>query len=106
MIFTLPMDAKSVITRPSGGQKLPGPGFHEITGLAWSGRGKITKVEISVDGGTTWKPAQIQDPVHSKAFTRFRLPWTWDGKETKIVSRCWDDTGYRAHGTNSWRRGA
>jgi sulfane dehydrogenase subunit SoxC len=95
MIFTLPMDAKSVITRPSGGQKLPGPGFHEITGLAWSGRGKITKVEISVNGGTTWKPAQIQDPVHSKAFTRFRLPWTWDGKETKIVSRCWDDTGYQ-----------
>jgi sulfane dehydrogenase subunit SoxC len=110
MIFTLPMDAKSVITRPSGGQKLTGPGFHEITGLAWSGRGKITKVEVSVDGGATWKPAQLQDPVYSKAFTRFRLPWTWDGKESKLVSRCWDETGYQqptrdelvaARGTNS-----
>ena len=95
MIFTLPMDAKSVITRPSGGQKLAGAGFHEITGLAWSGRGKITKVEISLDGGTTWKPAQLQDPVYSKAFTRFRMPWTWDGKEASVVSRCWDDSGYQ-----------
>ena len=95
MIFTLPMDAKSVITRPSGGQKLAGPGFHEITGLAWSGRGKITKVEVSADGGATWKPAQLQEPVHSKAFTRFRLPWTWDGAEAKLVSRCQDDTGYQ-----------
>ncbi len=95
MIFTLPMDAKSVVTRPSGGQKLTGPGFHEITGLAWSGRGKIAKVEVSVDGGATWKPAQLQDPIYSKAFTRFRLPWTWDGKEARIVSRCWDDTGYQ-----------
>ena len=95
MIFTLPMDAKSVVTRPSGGQKLTGPGFHEITGLAWSGRGKIAKVEVSVDGGATWKPAQLQDPIYSKAFTRFRLPWAWDGKEARIVSRCWDDTGYQ-----------
>ncbi len=95
MIFTLPMDAKSVITRPSGGQKLAGPGFQEITGLAWSGRGKITKVEISVDGGTTWKQAQLQDPVYSKAFTRFRMPWTWDGKEASIVSRCQDESGYQ-----------
>ena len=95
MIFTLPMDAKSVITRPSGGQKLAGPCFHEITGLAWSGRGKIVKVEVSVDGGATWKPAQLQDPVYSKAFTRFRMPWTWDGKEASIVSRSWDDTGYQ-----------
>ena len=95
MIFTLPMDGKSVITRPSGGQKLAGPGFHEITGLAWSGRGKIVKVEVSVDAGATWKPAQLQDPVYSKAFTRFRMPWTWDGKEAGIVSRCWDETGYQ-----------
>ncbi|MBM3794190.1 MAG: sulfite dehydrogenase [Acidobacteria bacterium] len=95
MIFTLPMDAKSVITRPSGGQKLKGPGALEITGLAWSGRGKITKVEVSTDGGATWKPAQLQDPVLTKAFTRFRLPWTWDGTEVQLVSRCWDETGYQ-----------
>lgn len=110
MIFTYAMDAKSVITRPSGGQKLAGPGFHEITGLAWSGRGKITKVEVSTDGGASWKAAQLQEPIFRMAFTRFRLPWTWDGKETQLVSRCWDETGYQqptreeliaARGTNS-----
>lgn len=95
MIFTLPMDAKSVITRPSGGQKMKGPGAYEITGLAWSGRGKITKVEVSTDGGATWKPALLQDPVLTKAFTRFRLPWTWDGTEVQLVSRCWDESGYQ-----------
>ncbi len=93
-IFTFEMDAKSVITYPSGGHKLTGPGAYEISGLAWSGRGKITKVEISVDGGTVWQPAQLQDPVLSKAFTRFRLPWKWDGKETTIVSRSTDESGY------------
>ncbi|MFN7921375.1 MAG: sulfite dehydrogenase [Bryobacteraceae bacterium] len=93
-MFTFELDAKSVITRPSGGQKLAGPGFHEITGLAWSGRGKITRVEVSTDGGATWQPAQLQEPVLSKAFTRFRFPWKWDGKETVLVSRCSDETGY------------
>ena len=93
-IFTFPMDAKSVITRPSGGHKLAGPGFHEIRGLAWSGRGRIRKVEVSTDGGATWKEAQLQDPVLPKAFTPFRLGWNWDGKEGLLVSRCTDDTGY------------
>src|SRR5690606_2515682 len=69
--FTYVMDAKSVITYPSGGQKLKGQGFHEISGLAWSGRGKITRVEVSTDGGETWEDAELQEPVRSMALTRF-----------------------------------
>jgi sulfane dehydrogenase subunit SoxC len=92
-IFTFEMDAKSVITRPSGGQRI-GPGFVEITGLAWSGRGRITSAEVSTDGGANWLQAQLQEPVLPKAFTRFRLPWKWDGTETVLVSRCQDETGY------------
>ena len=73
------MDAKSVITFPSGEMKLPGPGFYEITGLAWSGRGKIARVEISTDGGQTWSLASLQDPVLPISQTRFRFPWIWTG---------------------------
>ena len=62
-IFTFTMEAKSVITFPSGEMRLPGAGFYEITGLAWSGRGKIARVEISTDGGKTWSLAALQDPV-------------------------------------------
>ncbi|UVT17763.1 MAG: sulfite dehydrogenase [Nitrospira sp.] len=91
--FTLFMDAKSVITKPSGQQQLH-PGFHEIQGLAWSGRGRITTVEVSVDAGRTWRAARLQEPVLPKCHTRFRLPWRWDGQETIIQSRCTDDTGY------------
>jgi sulfane dehydrogenase subunit SoxC len=92
--FTFVMEAKSVITRPAGGQQLSGPGFYEITGLAWSGRGRITKTEVSADGGKTWQQAQLQEPILPKALTRFRLPWWWDGKETSLQSRCTDETGY------------
>jgi len=92
--FSLIMEAKSVITKPSGQQQLR-PGFHEIQGLAWSGRGRITTVEVSVDAGRTWRPAQLQEPVLPKCHTRFRFPWTWDGQETIIQSRCLDETGYQ-----------
>ncbi len=92
--FTFVMEAKSVITRPTGGQKLPSPGFYEITGLAWSGRGRITRVEVSTNGGASWGDAQLNEPVLSKALTRFCLPWSWDGKETSLQSRCTDETGY------------
>ena len=93
-IFTFEMDAKSVITSPSGGHSINGAGFHEISGLAWSGRGKITSVDVSTDGGETWTEATLQNPVYSRAFTRFRLPWRWDGEECVLQSRCWDETGY------------
>ena len=92
--FTFVMDAKSVVTFPSAGQKLSAPGFYEITGLAWSGRGRIERVEISTDGGATWQPAELQEPRFDKAFTRFRLPWRWDGREMVIQSRATDETGY------------
>jgi len=92
--FSFELDAKSVITFPSGGQKLSGVGWYEITGLAWSGRGRISKVEVSVDDGATWQIARIEEPRLSKAFSRFRLPWNWDGKELRIASRCTDETGY------------
>jgi len=92
--FTFLMEAKSLITRPSAGQKLGAPGFHEISGLAWSGAGAITRVEVSTDGGATWADAQLQAPVLAKAHTRFTLPWRWDGRETVIAARCTDESGY------------
>ena len=84
---------KSVITRPSAGQQLPGPGYYEITGLAWSGWGKVRRVDVSVDGGRTWNEAKIQDPVLPMAHTRFNFDWTWNGEETVLQSRCTDDHG-------------
>jgi sulfane dehydrogenase subunit SoxC len=92
--FSFEMDAKSVITFPSGAMKLPRPGYYEISGLAWSGRGAITRVEVSADGGQTWQEAALQEPVLSKAHTRFSLPWVWDGEEAVLQSRAVDDTGY------------
>ena len=93
-IFTMQMEAKSVITFPSGGQTLPGPGLYELTGLAWSGRGKVERVEITTDGGRSWVKAQLQEPRLPIAFTRFRLAWRFDGREAVIASRCIDETGY------------
>ena len=92
--FTLTMDAKSVITFPSGEMKLPGPGFYEITGLAWSGRGRIDSVEVSTDGGKSWQAARLQEPVLPQCHTRFRLPWRWNGQPAVLQSRCRDETGY------------
>ena len=91
--FTFEMDPKSLITFPSGGQKLQGPGFYEISGLAWSGRGAIRRVEVSTDGGRTWKDATLQTPVLPIAFTRFRYSWKWDGREAVVQSRCTDEHG-------------
>lgn len=93
-IFTLTLEAKSVVTFPSGGHKLPGPGLYELTGLAWSGQGLIERVEVTLDGGHTWKDAKLQQPRLPKAFTRFRLPWRWDGKPAVIASRATDESGY------------
>jgi sulfane dehydrogenase subunit SoxC len=92
--FTFIMEAKSVITTPSGGQTIPSTGFREISGIAWSGRGKITMVEVSTDGGSTWHEAELQEPVLPICLTRFRLPWAWDGNAGTIQSRATDETGY------------
>ncbi|HET6197355.1 MAG TPA: sulfite dehydrogenase [Acetobacteraceae bacterium] len=88
------LEAKSVITFPSGGQQLPGLGLYEIRGLAWSGRGLIRRVEVSTDSGKTWRDAHLQEPVLPLAHTRFRLDWRWDGREAVLQSRGTDETGY------------
>ncbi len=93
-IFTFVLEAKSVVTFPSGGQRLAGPGLYEVTGLAWSGRGRIERVEVTTDGGRSWQQAQLQDPRLPIAFTRFRFPWRWEGGEAGIASRSTDETGY------------
>ena len=87
-------ECKSVITSPSGGQILLDKGFHNVTGLAWSGRGRIQRVDVSVDGGRNWRTARIDGPVHHKALTRFNIDWVWDGKPAVLQSRAIDDTGY------------
>ncbi|MBI4330238.1 MAG: sulfite dehydrogenase [Chloroflexi bacterium] len=92
--FTFEWDAKSVITYPSGGQTVAGKGFIEITGIAWSGRGKVARVEVSTDGGRSWGLARLQGPVAAMAATRFYYPWLWDGQEAVILSRCTDEVGY------------
>jgi sulfane dehydrogenase subunit SoxC len=91
--FTFEMGVKSVITRPSFGGKLGAPGFHEISGLAWSGAGRIRRVDVSVDGGATWREAALQGPVFSKSLTRFRLPWDWSGARAVLASRAVDEKG-------------
>jgi len=84
---------KSMILRPSFGMTMKGPGFYEVSGLAWSGAGRISKVEVSADGGRTWALAALSEPVLSKALTRFRLPWQWDGRPSVLMSRATDETG-------------
>jgi sulfane dehydrogenase subunit SoxC len=91
--FDFVMRVKSVITTPSGGMALGGPGFHEISGLAWSGRGRVRRVEVSVDGGRSWRDASLQPPVMARCLTRFRLPWTWDGGPAELQSRATDEAG-------------
>jgi len=92
--FSFGMEAKSVITDPSGEMVLRRPGFYEITGLAWSGSGKIVKVEVSTDGGRNWGVATLHGPVLPICHTRFTFPWEWDGKEAILQSRCTDETGH------------
>ena len=92
--YTSLQECKSVVTTPSGGQVLLDKGFYNISGLAWSGRGKVRKVDVSVDGGRNWRSARLETPVLSKCLTRFNLDWTWDGRPALIQSRATDDSGY------------
>jgi sulfane dehydrogenase subunit SoxC len=92
--YTSIQECKSVITTPSGGQVLLDKGYHSITGLAWSGRGKVKQVDVTVDGGRTWRAARLQEPVMSKCLTRFSIDWVWDGKPAIVQSRATDETGY------------
>ncbi len=92
--FNFVMQAKSVITFPSGGQRLGPQGFYEISGLAWSGLGKVARVEVSTDGGASLRDSALQEPVMSKCLMRFRFPWRWDGGPAMLASRVTDETGY------------
>ncbi|MAX19670.1 MAG: sulfite dehydrogenase [Chloroflexi bacterium] len=92
--FTFIMEAKSVITNPSGGQQLSSVGSHQIEGIAWSGRGRVDRVEVSTNGGKDWHRAELQSPILPLAHTRFRFNWAWDGGEAVLQSRCIDETGY------------
>jgi sulfane dehydrogenase subunit SoxC len=92
--YTSVQECKSVITTPSGGQILLDKGYYNITGLAWSGRGKIKRVDVSVDGGKNWRTARLETPLLSKALSRFNIDWVWDGSPAIIQSRAIDETGY------------
>ncbi|WEN43255.1 Sulfoxide reductase catalytic subunit YedY [Thauera sp. GDN1] len=92
--YTSIQECKSVITTPSGGQLLLDKGFYNISGMAWSGRGKVTRVDVSTDGGINWRQARLETPVLSKAVTRFNIDWVWDGKPAILQSRAVDETGY------------
>ena len=92
--FTFVMEAKSVITHPAPEQPLRTKGFVEISGIAWSGNGRVKRVDVSTDGGRSWHPAALQEPVLNRALTRFKLPWQWKGEQTVLMSRAMDETGY------------
>jgi sulfane dehydrogenase subunit SoxC len=93
LMFTYPMEVKSLITRPSHGMTVPGPGVYQISGIAWSGEGAIRRVEVTTDGGQSWDKATLDAPVLPRALTRFRLPWRWDGGAVVLKSRAVDDAG-------------
>lgn len=99
--FSLIMDARSIITYPSFPNTIE-KGWIEVQGIAWSGRGKITGVEVSTDDGRSWQPAALQEPVFSKAHARFRYLFNWHGKETVIMSRAIDETGYVQPSRAEW----
>ena len=92
-LFHFTQEVKSFITHPSFGQALHGPGFYEISGIAYSGNGRISKVMVSADGGKSWAQAALQEPVLPKAFTRFCMPWRWEGQPAILQSRASDEAG-------------
>lgn len=93
-MFSWVLDAKSIITQPSHPTRLSGPGWWPVTGIAWSGRGRIQRVEVSTDDGASWSEAELLGKVEDKAVVRFRHMWRWDGQPTVLLSRATDETGY------------
>jgi len=91
--FTYEMGVKSVITKPSSTMKLPRPGWYEISGIAWSGAGRLRRVEVTTDGGTSWREAALYGAERPKALVRFRLPWEWKGEPATLQSRATDENG-------------
>jgi sulfane dehydrogenase subunit SoxC len=93
-MFSFEMDAKSLITSPAFPERLTGQGWWPISGIAWSGRGRITRVDVSTDGGANWVPAELLTPLTPKAHVRFQHMWQWKGNQSLIMSRAVDETGY------------
>jgi sulfane dehydrogenase subunit SoxC len=91
--FHFLQEVKSFITSPSFGHRLKEPGYHDISGIAYSGAGRIAKVMVSADGGKSWGEAAFEGTLHPQAFTRFRMPWRWDGQPVVLQSRAWDEAG-------------
>jgi sulfane dehydrogenase subunit SoxC len=102
--FSFVMDAKSIITSPATPERLGGPGWRPITGIAWTGRGRITGVDVSVDGGATWSAAKLVGAVLPHAHTRFQHMWQWNGKPVVLMSRARDETGYMQPTVAEYRR--
>lgn len=100
--FHFVMGVKSLICRPARGLAMPGPGFYEVSGLAWSGHGKVTRVEVSADGGASWGDAALQGPILPQSFTRFRLPWQWNGAPAMLLSRASDEAGHVQPSRSEW----
>ncbi len=94
-LFTFPMDVKSVITSPSPQRHLHTQGVYQISGLAWSGAGRIRRVEVTADGGRTWADALLDEPVLPHHLTRFRIAWRWNGAPSVLASRATDEHGDR-----------
>ncbi|HEX4935183.1 MAG TPA: hypothetical protein VFV33_18490, partial [Gemmatimonadaceae bacterium] len=92
--FSFEVDAKSIITSPAHPEVLKGKGWRPISGIAWSGRGRIAKVEVSTDNGATWHEAELLTTPLPKAHVRFQYMWNWDGRPTVLLSRATDETGY------------
>lgn len=102
MQFTFEMGVKSVITKPSSTMRLAGEGFHEISGIAWSGAGRITRVEVSADGGATWRDAQLTGQERPRSLVRFRTGWEWHGKDAILQSRATDEKGNVQPARKAW----
>jgi len=92
-MFSFAMDARSLITSPAYPKTIE-RGWIEISGIAWTGAGKIRRVDVSTDGGRTWNAATLQEPILSRSHTRFRFEWKWNGEEAVLMSRAIDETGY------------
>lgn len=100
--FTFEMGVKSVITQPSAGRSLPGPGYYDIAGFAWSGAGRVRTVEVSADAGRTWVPAALTGDASSHTLVRFRIPWHWDGQPATLMSRATDERGQGQPTRSEW----
>ncbi len=101
--FTFALGVKSFITHPSATMTMSGPGLYEISGVAWSGAGKVSRVGVSADGGQSWADAELSGPVLPRALTRFRMPWRWDGSPLVLMSRAEDETGAVQPARTDWK---